>query len=74
MSTTPFTCVVLVADAVPVWQLVHATLLWRVVCWPVLGRPVVAAPWQVPQASCDPFTVVQLGAWFEPVVSDDPWQ
>jgi hypothetical protein len=43
--TTPFTCVALVAEAVPTWQSVQALLAWLLKpCWPVLGRPVVAAP------------------------------
>jgi hypothetical protein len=67
-----------VADAVPTWQSVQARLEWLLTeVWrPVLGRPVPLAPWQVPQASCVPFTVVQLGAWFDPLVepSDEPWQ
>jgi hypothetical protein len=76
MSMTPFTCVVLVADGFAVWQLVQANW-WRLEpCWPVVGRPVVAAPWHWPQASCDALTVVQLGLWFEPFVvpKDVPWQ
>jgi hypothetical protein len=74
-STTPFTWVALVAEAVPAWQSVQARLLWLLteVCAPVLGRPVVL-PWHVPQASCVPFTVVHAGAWFVPLPSEVPWQ